>query len=94
MNRHLWKKSATWDKISCKEKREEGLEEIDVDDNPDAADTLICLNDMGEWYDDANFASYFLVRKEYKEFEDFINTGREKKVLLTGQPGIGALILG
>ena len=74
----------------------EDPEEIRVDDETETLDMFIDLGRITGWRKDKefaiNFAVNFLIRKEYMEFEEFVEKEGEKDVLLTGQPGIGALI--
>ena len=74
----------------------EDIEEMDVDDETETLDMFIDLRRIKGWRDNKefaiNFAVNFLIRREYMEFEEFVEKEGEKDVLLTGQPGIGALI--
>ena len=70
----------------------EDPEEMGVDDETETTNLFIDLHRIRDWCEDYRFASHFLIRKEYMEFEKFTDKKVNEKVLLTGQPGIGVPI--
>ena len=95
--KHLWGNERGWDQILTVEPiHKEDIEEMDADDETETLDMFIDLRRIKGWRDNKefaiNFAVNFLIRREYMEFEEFVEKEGETDVLLTGQPGIGALI--
>ena len=71
----------------------EDPEEMGVDDETETTNLFIDLHRIRDWCEDYRFSSHFLIRKEYMEFEKYLDEGKAQKVLLTDQPGIGASIV-